>query len=65
MTLIAVEVRVGLASGVRRATHPGKTRPLAIDTTTGEVLARTRVARLPHDIVTIETLDERPTGGDV
>ena len=43
---------------------PGKTGPLAIDTITGEVLAGTRVARLPHDIVTIETLDEGPTGGD-
>jgi len=65
LALIAVEARVGLVSGVRRATHPGKTRPLAIDTTTGEVLAGTRVAHLPHDIVTIEPLDEGPTGGDV
>jgi hypothetical protein len=44
--------------------HPGTTGPLAIDTTTGEVLAWTRVTRLPSDIVTIEALDEGPTGGD-
>ena len=63
-TLIAVEARVGLASGLRRAVHPGTTGPLAIDTTTGAVLAWTRVTRLPSDIVTIEALDEGPTGGD-
>jgi hypothetical protein len=50
---------------VRRATHSGKTRPLAIDTTTGEVLAGTRVNRLPYDIMTFEALDEGPTGGDL
>jgi hypothetical protein len=35
MTLIAVEARVRLVSGVRRATHPGKTGLLAIETITG------------------------------
>jgi hypothetical protein len=50
---------------MRRATYPGTTGPLAIDTTTGEVRVGTRVARLPHDIVTIETLDEASTGGDL
>jgi hypothetical protein len=50
---------------VKRATHPGTTGPLAIDTTTGGVLTGTRVTRLSHDIVTIETLNEGPTGGDV
>ena len=64
MTLIALEARVGLVSGVRRATHPGKTGLLAIETITGEVLAGTRVERLPYDIMTIEALDEGPTGGD-
>jgi hypothetical protein len=49
---------------VRRATYPGTTGPLAIDTTTGEVQVGTRVKRLPHDNVTIEALDEGPTGGD-
>ena len=64
MTLIAVEARVGLVSGVRRATHPGKTGLLAIDTTTGEVLAWTHVERFLHDIATIKPLDKGPTGGD-
>jgi hypothetical protein len=64
MTLIAVEARVGLVSGVRRATHPGKTGLLAIETITGEVLAWTHVERLLHDIVTIKPLDKGPTGGD-
>jgi hypothetical protein len=50
---------------VRRATPPGTTGLLAIDTITGEVRAWTRVARLPYDIVTIETLDEASTGGDL
>jgi hypothetical protein len=49
---------------VGRATHPGTTEPLAIETITGEVLAWIRVARLLHDIVTIKPLDEGPTGGD-
>ena len=49
---------------MRRATHSGTTRPLAIDTTTGEVLAGTRVNRLPYDILTFEVPDEGPTGGD-
>jgi hypothetical protein len=50
---------------VRRATHSGKTRPPAIDITTGEVLAGTRVNHLPYDIMTFEALDEGPTGGDL
>jgi hypothetical protein len=49
---------------VQRATSPGTTGPLAIDATTGEVLVGIRVARLPHDLVTIEPLDEETTGGD-
>jgi len=49
---------------VKRATYPGTTGPLAIDTTTGEVLTETRVTRLSHDIVTIETLDKASTGGN-
>jgi hypothetical protein len=49
---------------VRRATYPGTTGPLAIDTTTGEVRVGTRVERLPYDIITLEALDEGPTGGD-
>jgi hypothetical protein len=64
MTLIAVEARVGLVSGVRRATHPGTIGLLAIETMTGEVLAWTRVERLPLDIVTIKPLDKGLTGGD-
>jgi hypothetical protein len=43
---------------------PGPTGPLAIDTTTGEGRAGTRVVALPHDILTIEPLDEGSTGGD-
>jgi hypothetical protein len=50
---------------VQRATPPGTTGSLAIDTTMGEGRAGTYVARLPHDIVTIEPLDEGPIGGDV
>jgi len=65
LTLIAVEARIGLGSGVKRATPPGTTGPLAINTTTGEVLAWIRVDRLPSDIMTIEALDEGPTGGDL
>jgi hypothetical protein len=65
MTLIAVEARIGLGSGVRRATHPGTIELLAITSITGEMLVRTRVERLPPDIVTIEALDEGPTGGDL
>jgi hypothetical protein len=64
MTLITVEARVGLGSGVKRATYPGTIGPLAIDTAMGEVLTGTRVARLSHDIVTLETLDKASTGGD-
>jgi hypothetical protein len=64
MTLIAVEARVGLVSGVRRTTHPGKTGLLAIETITGEVLAWTHIEHLLHDIVTIKPLDKGPTGGD-
>jgi hypothetical protein len=64
LMLIAVKARVGLVSGARRATYPGTTGSLAIDTTTGEVLAGTRVNRLPHNSMTIEALDEGPTGGD-
>jgi hypothetical protein len=64
LMLIAVKARVGLVSGARRAMYPGTTGPLAIDTTTGEVLAGTRVDRLPHNSMTIEALDEGPTGGD-
>jgi hypothetical protein len=43
---------------------PGTTGPLAIETLTGEVLAGTRIAPLPHDIATIEALAEGPTGAD-
>jgi hypothetical protein len=50
---------------VKRATPPGTTGPLAINTTTGEVLAWIRVDRLPSDIMTIEALDEGPTGDDL
>jgi hypothetical protein len=49
---------------VKRATYPGTTGPLAINTTTGEVLTGTRVMRLSHDIVTIETLNKASTGGE-
>jgi hypothetical protein len=49
---------------VGRATHPDTTGSRAIETITGEVLAWTRVERLPHDVVTIKPLDKGPTGGD-
>jgi hypothetical protein len=43
---------------------PGTTGPLAIETTTGDVLACLRVEHVSHDIATMEALDEGPTGGD-
>jgi hypothetical protein len=60
----AVEARIRLVSGVRRATHPGTTGPPAIETITGDVLVCLRVERVSPDIATIEPLDEGPTGGD-
>jgi hypothetical protein len=44
---------------------PGTNGPPAIETTTGDVLACLPVAHVSHDIVTIKSLDEGPTGGDV